>query len=52
MSGWGVLFSAWLTYLELVKIEAICRWCVGSAVLVVTLFAMSVAELRGSSRVA
>jgi uncharacterized membrane protein len=50
MSGWGVLFSAWLTYLELVKIEAICRWCVGSAVLVVALFAISVAELRASKQ--
>lgn len=46
MSGWGVLFSGWLTYLELAKIDAICRWCVGSAVLVLALFAVSVAELR------
>ena len=47
MSGWGVLFSAWLTYLELAKINAICRWCVGSAVLVLLLFVLSVADLRG-----
>ncbi|HEX2721678.1 MAG TPA: vitamin K epoxide reductase family protein, partial [Gemmatimonadaceae bacterium] len=23
----GVLFSAWLTYLELFEIHAICQWC-------------------------
>src|SRR6266478_4971511 len=27
----GVLFTAYLTYLELFVIQAICRWCVGSA---------------------
>lgn len=31
----GLAFTAYLTYLELFVIEAICRWCVGSAVLVV-----------------
>ena len=30
----GVGFSAWLTYAELVLIEAICAWCVTSAVLI------------------
>ena len=30
----GVGFSAWLTYAELVLIEAICAWCVASAVLI------------------
>lgn len=29
----GVLFSGWLTYLELFVIHAICRWCVASAVI-------------------
>ena len=28
----GFGFSAWLTYVELVEIEAICQWCVASAV--------------------
>jgi uncharacterized membrane protein len=46
MSGWGVLFSGWLTYVELVKIDAICRWCVASAMLVLALFVLSVAELK------
>jgi uncharacterized membrane protein len=35
----GTLYSAYLTYLELFVIEAICVWCVGSAV-VVTLIAV------------
>ena len=30
----GVLFTAYLTYIELFVIHAICRWCVGSAVII------------------
>src|SRR5512145_532017 len=30
LTGWGVLFSGWLTYLELFVIDAICIWCVAS----------------------
>jgi uncharacterized membrane protein len=32
----GTLFSAYLTYLELFVIHAICEWCVASAVLMVS----------------
>ena len=46
LSGWGVIFSGWLTYLELAEIHAICRYCVVSAVLVLVLFALSAADLR------
>jgi uncharacterized membrane protein len=46
MSGWGVIFSGWLTWLELARIHAICRYCVVSAVLVFVLFVLSVLELR------
>ena len=42
----GVLFSAWLTYLELAVIHAICIWCVTSAVIVTMILAVSVADLR------
>ena len=45
-TGWGVLFSAWLTYLELFVIDAICQWCVVSAVLVVIAFVFSALDLR------
>jgi uncharacterized membrane protein len=41
LSGGGVLFSLYLTYLELFVIHAICRWCVGSAVIVALLFVAS-----------
>jgi uncharacterized membrane protein len=42
----GVLFSAWLTYLELAVINAICIWCVTSAVIVLVILVVSVADLR------
>jgi uncharacterized membrane protein len=42
LAGFG--FSAWLTYLELFEIDAICQWCVASAV-IVTLLAV-VTSLR------
>jgi uncharacterized membrane protein len=40
MVGFG--FSAYLTYLELFKIHAICQWCVGSAVIMTLLLALAV----------
>ena len=42
----GVLFSAWLTYLELGVIHAICVWCVTSAVVVTLILFVSIADLR------
>ena len=42
----GVLFSAWLTYLELFVIHAICRWCVGSAVTITIIWLVTLAGLR------
>lgn len=42
----GVLFSGWLTYLELAVIRAICIWCVTSAVIVLLIFLVSVADWR------
>ena len=47
--GWsavGVAFSGWLTYLELAVIEAVCMWCVVSAVLVALIFILSALDLR------
>jgi uncharacterized membrane protein len=45
-AGIGVLFSAWLTYLELAVIHAICIWCVTSAGIVVAILLISIADLR------
>jgi len=44
----GVLFSAWLTYLELGVIHAICIWCVTSAFIVAAILLLSVADYRES----
>jgi uncharacterized membrane protein len=46
LSGWGVLFSGWLTYLELFVIHAICMWCVVSAILVAAIFLTALLDLR------
>jgi uncharacterized membrane protein len=51
LAGIGVLFTAYLTYLELFVIHAICRWCVGSALLIVTVFVLGLLELRRLRRV-
>ena len=50
-SGIGVLFSGWLTYLEVAVIQAICIWCVVSAVLVTAIFLLSLADLREKSSI-
>jgi uncharacterized membrane protein len=43
LGGFG--FSAWLTYVEVVRLEAICIWCVGSAVCMALLAGLSVARV-------
>jgi uncharacterized membrane protein len=44
-SAVGVLFSAYLTYLEAFVIHAWCQWCVISAVIVTCIFVISVIEV-------
>lgn len=49
LAGVGVLFTAWLKYLEFFRIHAVCRWCVVSAVLITVIFlvaAISLPSLR------
>lgn len=44
----GFAFSAYLTYRELFSIDAICQWCVSSAVIMTLLAGLSVTRfLRG-----
>jgi len=50
LTGWGVVFSAWLTYLELFVIHAICRWCVVSAVIALGLFVLAIIDWRSVRR--
>ena len=42
----GVVFTAYLTYVELFLIHAICRWCVGSAVIITLIWIVSLLSLR------
>ncbi|RPI07665.1 MAG: vitamin K epoxide reductase family protein [Zetaproteobacteria bacterium] len=45
----GVGFSAYLTYLEIYVIEALCSWCVASAVVIMLLaIVMAVASRRAA----
>lgn len=48
LTGWGVLFSGYLTYLEAAVIHAWCQWCVVSAILVVLMFVIALLELKAS----
>ena len=41
----GFVFSAYLTYRELFTIDAICQWCVASAVVMTALAALTVWRL-------
>ena len=41
----GAGFSAWLTYVEIARIDAICIWCVGSAVCMALLAGLSVGRV-------
>ena len=42
----GVLFTAYLTWLELFVIHAICRWCVGSAAIIVSVLVLALLARR------
>jgi len=45
LGGFG--YSVFLTYIELFKIEAVCQWCVASAVLMTILFLLNATRLIG-----
>jgi uncharacterized membrane protein len=45
LGGFG--YSVFLTYIEIFKIEAICQWCVASAVLMTVLFLLGATRLIG-----
>lgn len=51
LNGWGMLFSAYLTWAEVARIHAICYYCVVSATLVVLLFTLSALDLGAYRRV-
>jgi uncharacterized membrane protein len=41
----GFGFSLYLTYLELFTIDALCQWCVASAILMTLLFLANAARM-------
>jgi uncharacterized membrane protein len=46
LSGVGLAFTIYLTYLELFVIKAICRWCVGSAIIITLIFIVALLDWR------
>jgi len=50
LAGIGVLFTAYLTYLEIFVIHAICRWCVASGVVILAIFIVALLDLRRLAR--
>jgi uncharacterized membrane protein len=48
----GVGFSAWLTFVEVFKLHAICIWCVGSAICMALLAILTVTRLLAADSVA
>ncbi|MFQ5854503.1 MAG: vitamin K epoxide reductase family protein [Anaerolineae bacterium] len=41
----GVLYSAYLTYIELAVLHAVCPWCVASAALITVIFGLSLRDV-------
>ena len=41
----GLAFSGWLTYVEVFELNAICVWCVGSAICMALLAALATTRL-------
>jgi uncharacterized membrane protein len=52
LSGWGVVFSAWLTWLESFVIRGYCVWCLTSATIMTLIFITSLVALRQERRLA
>jgi uncharacterized membrane protein len=46
LASLGMLFTIYLTSLELFVIHAICRWCVGSAAIITSIFVLALLEQR------
>lgn len=46
LAGIGVLFTVYLTYLELFVIHAICRWCVAAAFVILAIFIVALLDVR------
>jgi len=49
-AGVGVVFTLYLTYLELFVIHAICRWCVASGAIILAILVVALLDQRMQSR--
>ena len=49
-AGMGVVFTLYLTYLELFIIHAICRWCVASGGIIVAILVAALLDQRRQPR--
>jgi uncharacterized membrane protein len=52
LAGIGVVFTVYLTYLELFVIYAVCRWCVASGVIILAILIVALLDRRRLSRIA
>jgi uncharacterized membrane protein len=50
LAGLGVAFSAYLTYIEAAVLQAWCRWCVVSAVIITAIFATALIGMKEGKR--
>jgi uncharacterized membrane protein len=50
LAGVGVAFSAYLTWIEAAVLNAWCRWCVASAVIITAVFVTALVGLRGNGK--
>jgi uncharacterized membrane protein len=46
LASLGVVFTVYLTALELFVIHAFCRWCLGSAAIITAIMVLSLAPVR------
>jgi uncharacterized membrane protein len=49
LAAGGVLFTAYLTYVELFVIHAVCRWCVGSAAIITSILVLALLDRRSAA---
>jgi uncharacterized membrane protein len=50
LSGLGVAFTAYLSYIEGFVLHAWCRWCLGSAAIIGAIFVTAVLGMKAVSR--
>jgi len=50
LAGLGVAFTAYLSFIEGFVLHAWCRWCLGSAAIILAILVASLAGLKGGKR--